>query len=662
MALARTVWGIDLGQCALKALKLSDIDGEVQVEAFDIIEHPKILSQPDADRDQLIRNALEQFLARNDVSGSEVVVSVPGQGSLTVFVKLPPVEPKKIPDIVRFEAEQQIPFPLEQVVWRWQTFQDADSPDVELGLFAMKRQDVDNTLRHFRDVEMAVDAVQMAPLALYNFMNFDGQAAEDGATLLADVGAEQTDLVVADGSRIWNRSIQIGGNNFTEALVRTFKLSFNKAEKHKRVAASSKYARQIFQAMRPVFADLVQEIQRSIGYYSSAHREVRFKKMLGLGNGFRLPGLQKYLEQNLNIPVVRVDSYNRLGSSPEINAPVFTDNLMSFAVAYGLALQGLGYGEIVTNLLPREIARQRVWRKKTWWFVGAAAALVVAGAAPLVKAYSSAGELEPTPQLRQTRQIEARIKALKNQWRAVERRQGAGREEVAADLGMYAHRDFWPRAQEAIFRAIEQATAKRIGSISQQELASLTDQAPVQKRMFLFVEEMDTSYVPDLGELDAAEDEGEAAGFVPPTGQQRPSGSRGKKDAARGFLVRMTIRVPLNRSQAIQYVVGPLRQQLRDQFNRAQGMSAPELPSYTTLSEVVVTKGAEGQGNTTIRRTPRGGDAGPPPGVFGPTVPTPSAKREPSEGDSDLPSLTYTRYQIELKLAIQPPEGPADKR
>jgi len=243
MAKAKTAWGIDVGQCALKALKLGIVNDEVQVEAFDIIEHPKILSEQDADRDQLIRNALEQFLARNSVAGSAVVISVPGQASFTRFVKLPPVEPKKIPEIVRFEAEQQIPFPINDVIWRWQTFHDPDSPDIELGLFAMKREDVGSALGHFESVAMTVDAVQMAPLALYNFMVFDGQRDADGATLLVDVGADQSDLIVADGTKIWTRSIQIGGNNFTEALVRTFKLSFAKAEKLKRSAATSKYAR-----------------------------------------------------------------------------------------------------------------------------------------------------------------------------------------------------------------------------------------------------------------------------------------------------------------------------------------------------------------------------------------------------------------------------------
>ena len=118
MAPPRSVWGIDIGQCVLKALKLSSVEGQLQVEAFDVIEHPKILSQPDVDAGALIRSSLEQFLSRNNVTGSLIAVSVPGQSSFTRFVKLPPVDTKKIPDIVRYEAEQQIPFPIADVIWR----------------------------------------------------------------------------------------------------------------------------------------------------------------------------------------------------------------------------------------------------------------------------------------------------------------------------------------------------------------------------------------------------------------------------------------------------------------------------------------------------------------------------------------------------------------
>src|SRR6267378_8683539 len=138
------VWGIALGQCALKAIRVENIDGKVTATAFDYVEHPKILSQPDADPDQLTREALETFLSRNSIKGDQVAMSIAGQSGLARFVKLPPVEEKKIADIVRFEAKQQIPFPLEEVVWDFQKIghgvvTDGFAMETEIGLFAMKK-------------------------------------------------------------------------------------------------------------------------------------------------------------------------------------------------------------------------------------------------------------------------------------------------------------------------------------------------------------------------------------------------------------------------------------------------------------------------------------------------------------------------------------------
>src|SRR3954452_9183623 len=172
------VWGIDLGQCALKAIRMEMKDGQGVATAFDYIEHPKILSQPDADPDQLSREALEQFLSRNSLRGDTVIISVPGQSGLARFVKLPPVEEKKINDIVRFEAKQQIPFPLEEVVWDYQKLgsgavTDGFALETEIGLFAMKRDMIQRYLDQFKAVKIEVHYVQMAPLALCNFLTYD---------------------------------------------------------------------------------------------------------------------------------------------------------------------------------------------------------------------------------------------------------------------------------------------------------------------------------------------------------------------------------------------------------------------------------------------------------------------------------------------------------
>src|SRR5262245_12518961 len=201
------VWGIDLGQCGLKAIRLFESDGQVTVSAFDFVEHPKILSQPDADPDQLTREALEKFLSRNQLKGDIVCISVPGQSGLARFVKLPPVEEKKIGDIVRFEAKQQIPFNLEEVVWDYQKLSsgqvtDGFAMETEIGLFAMKRDMVNRYLQHFKDVNVDVHVVQMSPLALCNYVAYDllkkgseppaeGESQEDKKCIVAlDIGAD----------------------------------------------------------------------------------------------------------------------------------------------------------------------------------------------------------------------------------------------------------------------------------------------------------------------------------------------------------------------------------------------------------------------------------------------------------------------------------------
>ncbi|MFP4355725.1 MAG: type IV pilus assembly protein PilM [Phycisphaerae bacterium] len=525
MATGKTVWGIDIGQVALKALKLRDVGGSFQVEAFDIIEHPKILSQPDADRDQLVQTALEQFMARNNVSGSKLVVSVPGQSSFTRFIKLPPVDPKRIPEIVKFEAEQQIPFPINDVIWRWQTFQKQDNPDVELGIFAMKKVDVQDALGYFQNLDLKVDCVQMVPLALCNFMVVDDQMAPDGATLLADVGVDKTDLVVIDGSRIWIRTINLGGSAFTEALVRAFKLPFKKAEKLKRSAASSKYARQIFQAMRPVFADLVQEIQRSIGFYTQMHRETRFKKLIGLGNGFRLPGLQKFLEQNLNIPVVRVDSYNNLQTSDAVAEPAFTENVLSFAVAYGLAAQGLGAAAVDTNLLPDEVTRKRIWVSKRPWFAAAAAMLIAALGVMFYSVNARANTLEEgQPQLAQARNIINQQERRIRDYRELE--PSSDDEEMQQSMQLLSYVDYWPNVQTVISESLNgiathQSLYRRItsgmgqmaslpsDSAEYQQLKQEVDQAkqqlkdiPRNRRQIIFLTGKRVEYVDDMSVVD----------------------------------------------------------------------------------------------------------------------------------------------------------------
>ena len=405
------VWGIDLGLCALKAIRLEEEDGEFKATAFDYIEHPKILSQPDADPDQLTREALEKFLSRNDLKGDQVAISVPGLNGLARFVKLPPVDEKKIPDIVRFEAKQQIPFPLHEVVWGFQRLGAGTKSannlvmDAEVGLFAMKRDMINKSLQHFKDVGIEVHYIQMAPLSLCNFLahdclgkgpasqkSDDEEAAEsdDECVVGLDIGTDNSSLVITDGEKIiWQRPIPLGGNHFTRALTKELKLTFAKAEHVKRNAIKSPDLKKILAALKPVLNDFVSEVQRSLGYFTNTHRDATIKYMVGLGNAFRLPGLQKYLQEKLQLEVKKLSKIQRLAGETSVTAaPQFTENVLSFGVAHGLALQGLGATCIYTNLLPPEIAQERAIRRKKPWAVAAAAVLLLMSP-PLLIGYAA---------------------------------------------------------------------------------------------------------------------------------------------------------------------------------------------------------------------------------------------------------------------------------
>jgi len=387
MAKIQAVWALDIGQAALKALKLvpGETPDQVVAEAFDFVEYPKILSQPDADPEQLVREALETFLDRNDLKGCKVSIAVPGQAGLVKFIKLPPVEKKRIPDIVKFEARQQIPFALEEVVWAYQQIGDEDEGGdedftmAEVGLFAMKRDQINRAILPFRNAGIEVDVVQMGPIALYNFITFDqikGSESKDSIVLL-DIGADNTDLIITDGTRIWQRNVPIGGNHFTRALTKELKLTFAKAEHLKRNATKAPDPRSIFTAMRGVFNDFASEINRSIGFYASVNRSAKISKIVGLGNGFKLPGLQKFLQQNLSNEVEKLENFGRMVGDEVKTAPQFQENLASFAVAYGLGVQGLGRSGLRTNLLPPEIEQVRLIRAKKPWALVASAMIML---------------------------------------------------------------------------------------------------------------------------------------------------------------------------------------------------------------------------------------------------------------------------------------------
>ncbi len=267
--------------------------------------------------------------------------------------------------------------------------EDGFALETEVGLFAMKRDQVYRALKPFEDAGIEVDIVQLTPLTIYNFTVFDqmqdlppaDQYDPDNppeSVVVLSLGTDTTDLVITNGYRVWQRSIPLGGSHFTKALTKELRLTFAKAEHLKKNATQAEDPKAVFQAMRPVFNDLLTEIQRSIGYFTSIDREAKIGRVIALGNAMRLPGLQKYLSQNLGHNVAEVQSYRGLigpdgGRRAGLQGqPAELRRLLRAGAARAWASRSLS-----TNLLPPEIVTDRLIRDKKPWAVAMVAALLL---------------------------------------------------------------------------------------------------------------------------------------------------------------------------------------------------------------------------------------------------------------------------------------------
>ena len=442
MATAHAAWGIEIGAYAIKAIRLERAGDEVEVSDFAVIPHRKVLTTPDIDVADVVRLSLGQLISEKTLEDELIVMSIPGHSSFVRFAKLPPVEPKKIPDIVRFEAVQQIPFPIEEVEWDYQTFSSDESPEVEVALFAVTREKVDELLDLYGEVGLSPEVLTLSPVALFNAMHHDQKLGDaTGATVFIDIGTTATDVVIADSDRCWIRTFPIGGNHFTIAIAEAFQISHSKAEGLKKEVSSSKYAKQIMAAMRPVFTDLLQDLQRSLGYFTSTRPDVQITKMVGTGSTFRIPGLRKFVGHQLQENVLRLDEFRRIRVEGK-GAASFAEHVVNLATAYGLAIQGLGLATLHANLVPSRVRREQVWHKKTKWFVAAAAIAVAAGGVSFIRPLTEKDALgERVPSIVQKSLDMA--KGVQGRYQQAERDFAS---MVGADwaMSLLDRRDVWP--------------------------------------------------------------------------------------------------------------------------------------------------------------------------------------------------------------------------
>jgi type IV pilus assembly protein PilM len=361
--------------------------GGLVLKAYD---SETILADPatEASRPAQIGYAIGQLAQRLKTGRSKVRYAISGQSVFTRFVKLPPLDDDNVEQLVTFEAQQHVPFPLDEVVWDYEILESAGEKEVVI--VAIKGEALDELNESVTSTGLATTEVDIAPMALYNAF----RAAYPGVSepvLLIDIGAKATDLLYIEGKRFFTRSVNRGGVSITSAIAKEYGIPFGEAEGHKTqtglVALGGGHTEQLDETtaalastIRNALGQLPAEISRTTNYYRSQHGGNAPKRIILAGGGANLPYTKEFFEEKLHLPV---EYFNPVGAI-SVGKGIDTDKLGREAhlmgELIGLGLRGIGKSAINIDLVPTKVQATRTADKQKPFFIGAAA-LFLAGLA-----------------------------------------------------------------------------------------------------------------------------------------------------------------------------------------------------------------------------------------------------------------------------------------
>src|SRR3989442_4539186 len=183
-------------------------------------------------REATILKALQELLAQKDIRAKNVNVCAPGFHVFSKFVKLPPVDAGKVTQIIQYEAQQNVPFPLEEVVWDYQILGSTPSGELEVLLVAIKSDIVEGLFRVTEAAGLHLQLADVSPAALCNAFRYNYGDLED-CTMLLDIGAKTSNLLFFEKGKVFSRSINLGANAITQDFANEVKMKFDEAEKIK---------------------------------------------------------------------------------------------------------------------------------------------------------------------------------------------------------------------------------------------------------------------------------------------------------------------------------------------------------------------------------------------------------------------------------------------
>jgi len=335
-----------------------------------------------------IAAAVRELMGELQLKFGNVNYAVSGQSVFARFVKLPAVEEEKIEKIIAFEAQQNVPFPIDEVVWDYQLVGGGADEQIQVVLVAIKSDLLDEINGAVEEAGLRTSIVDVATMALYNAFRYN-YSDLSGCSLLVDIGARTTNLLFIEPGKIFSRSVAIGGSSITVAIAKEFNEPFSAAEFRKKrdgfVSLGGAYAEpdnpdvaRVSKIMRSTMTRLHAELMRSISHYRAQQQGASPQRVFLCGGSASTAYMREFFEEKLQLPIEFFNSLRNVAvaESAPVAEVAHSGHLLGELV--GLALRTASACPMELNLRPMSVVRRQELEKRRPFFVMAAACFILA--------------------------------------------------------------------------------------------------------------------------------------------------------------------------------------------------------------------------------------------------------------------------------------------
>jgi len=338
-------------------------------------------------REKVILQALQEVLAEKAIKSKNVNVCAPGFHVFSKFVKLPPVDASKVGQIIQYEAQQNVPFPLSEVVWDYQILGSAAGGELEVLLVAIKSEIVEGLFRVAEQCKLKLQLCDASPAALCNAFKFNYGELED-CTMLLDIGAKTSNLLFFEKGKVFSRSINLGANAITQDFANEAKLKFDEADKIKiaegfvslggayeepdnpHQAAISKIARQFMTKLHI-------QVNQTMQFYRGQQGGSAPQRLFLSGGASIMPYTAQFFAEKLNVPVEYFNPFRNVQIDPAVNLEDLSRVAHSLGEVVGLGLRNLANCPVEMNLMPESTLRWQALNQKKPYLVATVFSLVL---------------------------------------------------------------------------------------------------------------------------------------------------------------------------------------------------------------------------------------------------------------------------------------------